>query len=100
MFDGFWQLVMEQNVGLIVMITRLEEKGRKKAEQYWPTKRRKEMVLAGGQTRVSFLSEQLCPDTEDLYKRSFRVSRDGETPSSPAPDGGRIPPTRRFVRPW
>ena len=60
------------------MITRLEEKGRKKADRYWPTKRRKEMVLAGGQTRVTFLSEQLCQDAEDLYKRSFRVSRDGK----------------------
>ena len=36
MFDGFWQLVVEQNVTVIVMITRLVEGERVKAHQYWP----------------------------------------------------------------
>ena len=36
MFSGFWQLVVDQGVSLIVMITKLVENEMKKADQYWP----------------------------------------------------------------
>ena len=56
------------------MITKLEEKGRLKAERYWPSKKKKPLQFDNG-VSVKIVSKEVCQD--GLIKRGFEVSHQG-----------------------
>lgn len=70
---AFWQMLMEQQSNIIVMVTNLTEGSRLKCHQYWPQLGTTDVV---GDITVKHVSENVGPL---MVLRKFQVSRDGET---------------------
>ena len=49
-FQNFWEMIVEKKVRVVVMITALQEKGKKKADQYWPESETEVLNIGGGTT--------------------------------------------------
>jgi len=67
--EDFWQMVWEQRSPLIIMVTPLEEKGRKKCHKYWPDEG-EELVIYGLFRIVLTKQSDSCATIE----RQFRLT--------------------------
>lgn len=102
-FSHFWHMVIQEKVSLIVMITRLVEGQRVKANQYWPdsaeeTKMGPELEVAG-EVRIHHLSTSF---QGSYFFRKFSISQPGcetrevfqihteDWPDLGVPDGTRL----------
>ena len=74
MVSGFWQMVLDNNVTVIVMITKLVENNVVKADQYWPTEDNACLELENS-IKVIFKSEAA---DKGLVRRVFGVSNGGK----------------------
>lgn len=74
----FWQMVYEQNCGLIVMLTREVESERVKCDRYWPvnnsrSSNKSSLVFMNGRGVVTLVSEESCLGG-DVVVRTFKLS--------------------------
>ncbi|KAB0798293.1 hypothetical protein PPYR_09286 [Photinus pyralis] len=72
-FDCFWRMVWEQRVTIIVMITNLVERGRRKCDMYWP----KEGTETYGVIQVKLVKEDIMATytVRTLQIRHLRIKK-------------------------
>uniref|UniRef100_A0A914HAI2 Uncharacterized protein n=1 Tax=Globodera rostochiensis TaxID=31243 RepID=A0A914HAI2_GLORO len=70
--DDFWTMIVQENIGAIVMLCDLIEKNYIKCHQYWPTEQSPVMRFANGQIMVKFQSEKHLDG--DVYRTDLAVN--------------------------
>lgn len=72
----FWQMVWEEKVTVVLMLTNVIENDREKCDIYWPTLNQ---TLNYGLVSVKFVQQSTCPS---YTRREFDIQWNGKDPSS------------------
>ncbi len=81
-FDEFWEMVWQENVPVIVMVTDLKERDKEKCGKYWPECGYRRVKF--GDVGVECVSEQVryagsaSKEEEGLTLRTFKITKDNE----------------------
>ncbi|ELT99897.1 hypothetical protein CAPTEDRAFT_124253, partial [Capitella teleta] len=77
--QDFWRMVWQENCHIIVMTTKLVERGKNKCVRYWPDEKEgvKEMPIYKAVLRLRRVNET---STTDYKLREFELTRENEAP--------------------
>ena len=76
-FSNFWQMIVENKVRVVVMLTALQENKRRKAEQYWPDSETVRVLDIG---RGMILEHKTTSYQGTYYHRSDLTEPDWSSP--------------------
>ena len=73
--NDWWRIIWDENVPIIVMLTKLVEQGKAKSKQYWPEKMSKSSTKGGAAYGDVHVVWHKCETHRGFEVNTFRISK-------------------------